>query len=90
MPLFLTPPAIVYHIADAKPDIFLAKIGTLPGMPTPAVYRRATGGTFLKLNETYHVRVNIVPGGQVLGEGEAEAFDPEEIVIVLVITGHDN
>jgi hypothetical protein len=84
----LPPPAFVLFIADTKQDLLVAKIGALPSMPTPAIYRRANGGTFLKLNATSHVKVTFVADGGVMGEGDAEAFDPEEIVIVLRTPGY--
>jgi hypothetical protein len=79
----LPPPAFVLFIADTKQNLLVAKIGALPCMPAPAVYRRANGETFLKLNNTSHVKVIFRADGAVMGAGDAEDFDPEEIVIVL-------
>jgi hypothetical protein len=61
----------------------VAKISELSMMPNPAVYRRANGDTYAKLNEAFHVKAIRKPDGAVIGNGTAEQLDPDEDVTVL-------
>ncbi len=58
------------------------KIGMLSSMPKPHIYRRSSGETFLKLNESFHVKTKNVEG-RWLGDGISEELDPKEEVEVI-------
>ena len=61
----------------------LRKIKELPANPAgAAVYKRGTGDIFVRLNDEFHVKGKIEQG-RVLGDGTAEALDPEEVVEVI-------
>ncbi len=65
----------------------MVKIGDLPTMPATCVYRRASGETYMKLNEHYQVRVKLADAkddtSAWLGNGDSEIIDPEELVEVI-------
>ncbi len=62
----------------------MPKISTLPSMPKPAVYRRANGGVYLKLNEGWHVKVKLSENkSSWLGDGTTEKIDPNEEVEII-------
>lgn len=58
----------------------MAKIKDLPKM---AVYRRANGETYARLNSVFHVKTILKRDGSVTGNGGAERLDPEEDVVAL-------
>lgn len=60
------------------------KLGELSIMPKLAVYYRADGTMWGKLNEINQVPVILHEDGRVTGNGVATGLDPEEIVSVLV------
>ena len=60
------------------------KLGELSIMPNLAVYDRADGKVWGKLNEINQVPVILHENGSVTGNGTATGLDPEEIVSVLV------
>jgi hypothetical protein len=67
-----------------------AKIGSLPENPVAAaVYRRANGDTYARLNERFHVKCKITDENEVLGDGVAEEIDLEEVVEVIHRNGED-
>ena len=62
----------------------MPKISALPAMPKPAVYRRANGGVYLKLNTDWHVKAKLSDDNRAwLGDGTAEKIDPDEQVKII-------
>ena len=58
----------------------MSKISEFTAMPKMAPYKRKDGTTWGKLNEQFHVKVVVKPGGSISGDGTAEKLDPNEIV----------
>ncbi len=66
----------------STPAASVKTIGWLPGISARrAVYKRADGRIFLKLNERFHVAIRLSDDGESwLGDGCVEAFHPKERV----------
>lgn len=60
----------------------MPNISELPAMPTPAVYKRANGDLYLKLNEKWQVKAKL-DDGKWKGDGVTEQIDPDEVVQVI-------
>lgn len=61
----------------------MTKIRDLASSPRFAVYQRAGGEVYAKLNDAFHVKAILEEDGSVTGNGSAEKLDPNEDVVVL-------
>ena len=60
------------------------KIGDLtPGVEQRATYCRTNGRTYCLINSEFHVEVFIEKNGSCIGQGKAEAIDPQEEVEII-------
>lgn len=77
--------ALVSSIAVAHADDARVPLMTVPATPD-AVYIRADGGCYKKLNDTMQVRVRVTGRGGSRTNSSAMAVDPNELVTLLTGT----